>query len=484
MTDNEFARERVENLESLEDNGYESYPSELSEVSGDVTEDTVREFINEYENEDEVNEDSVWRLVGRLTRENEFGDFAFFDIDDRTADVQIMCRRDGMSNYDDIYNLNIGDIVAVTGTPGYSNTGELTLYVDEFEVAAKCLTEFSREWNQLGTQQQIQNRTGALATNDELYNTIQSRFEIEGSIREFLTNSGFMEVSTPVLHNYSGGAEATPFETYCQALDEDVYLRIAPELYLKRLITAGYSQVFELSSTFRNEDIDTTHNPEFTMLELYQSFADYEDMMELTESLFNYCAVEVTGDPVIEYNGVEYDLSESWTRLTFDDAIEQYTGHNTQTTEREVWENILDEQNIDYEGLEYDQLLMEVFEEEVEPNLDGPVFIINYPTVSTPLCDRVDGSDNRVERFEGFIGGMEVANAYSELTDPREQRERLVEQVEDSDDDINYEFVEALSYGMPPTGGLGIGVERLAMVLLNCDSIKDVIPYPMTSSRV
>lgn len=487
MVDNDaFGEQRVRNLEELMESGQRPY-GVIEESPSDVS-----EFIEEHRDYDNIEDNQIWVLSGRIMRENEFGEFVFYDIDDRTGTVQVMCSIDSRSEFEteeyrDLDNINIGDRVVFTGHPGYSDTGELTLHAHSYNVASKALTDVSRDRNQLSNRQQITDRTGALSTNDELYTSVKERLEIQQHVREYLTKMDYLEVETPILHNYAGGAEATPFETYCESLDEDLFLRIAPELYLKRMIVSGYKQVFEFARCFRNEDIDTTHNPEFTMLELYKQYADYHDMMELTENLFSYAAAKANNsdNPVVNYDGKKIDFSPNWKRVTFDSLIEDTFDESVEELTPEKLRYYLQkEHDIDASDIDvFDRLLMEVFEAEIEPELVGPIFVHDYPAVSTPLCRTLPDDDTRVQRFEAFVDGVEIANSYTELTDPREQRERLIEQANGNEDAINNEFVEALCYAMPPTAGLGIGIERMAMLLTDSQSIKSVLPYPMTSSR-
>lgn len=488
MTDQPFNEHRLEQVEQLENQDENPYPT-----TEDLSPDSIESFVEAYEDQENIESEDNWVLAGRVVRENEFGDFVFYDIDDRTETVQVMCSVDDRSDFEteDYYllsNISRNDWVVFEGHPDRSNTGELTLNAEEFQVVGPSLQDTANNRNQLSEENRITQRTAALGTSDELYETVGSRFEIENQVRSYLINQGYTQVRTPTLHNMAGGAEATPFETHCQALDRNVFLRIAPELYLKRLIIAGYDQIFDMASCFRNEDIDTTHNPEFTMLELYERFSTYEDMMDLTEQLFAYVAEEITGATTIEYDENEVDLEPPWNRVRFDELIEEVFDENIENLDRRVVEDYL----VEYHGIDrdevseielFDELLMEVFEEEIEPNIRQPTFVTDYPASSTPLCKRHEDNEDRVQRFEGFILGMEVANSYTELTDPRDQRQRLIDQA-GSEEDINEEFVQALSYGMPPTAGLGIGIDRMAMILTDSQSIKDIIAYPMTHSRV
>ena len=297
-----------------------------------------------------------------------------------------------------------------------------------------------------------------------------------------------MEVETPVIQPVYGGASAEPFETHVNDRDEDAYLRISPELYLKRLVIGGYEQIFEIATDFRNESIDTTHNPEFTMMELYQAYADYSDMMEITEEMVEQIATEVTGSPIVEYREEQIDLSAPWERITMREAIEEHGGFDvSEMSDRELQEQ-MDELGIELEsGYERGLAVAELFEEVAEQELIQPTHITDHPQETTPLCMDHRDKDRMIERFESFVAGMELANAYTELRDPLQQRElfeqeqRRQEQGDDEAHPLDMDFVEALELGMPPTGGLGIGVDRLVMLLTDADSIRDVIFFPMMS---
>lgn len=474
----QFAEDRVEHLEQLEEQDINPYPT----ITSTPTE--VNEFYEVYNDIENIDDDNTWTLAGRVTRKNAFGDFSFYDIDDRSNSVQVLCRRADIDEYDVLENhINLGDQIVFAGYAGRSNTGELTLFAEEYEISSKSLTEYSTEWNSLGTQQQIEQRTSALTSNDALFNSVQTRFEIQQYIRQYLNSNNFLEVETPTIDKYSGGNNSTDFDTYCEDINQEMSLRVAPELYLKRLITAGYNQIYEIARCYRNESIDTTHNPEFTMLELYQSYSDYEDMMNLTEQLIEFVTENVNGRrSIISFNGEMIDMSAPWERKSFDDLVDEYIESEIQPDYNSVYEYIEEnyDTDIDDTAME-DEILLELFEEAIEPNLIGPIFVTDYPTVSTPLCRTHDDDSSRVQRFEAFVCGMEIANAYTELTNPIEQKNRLVE---NSEDEINEEFISAIANGMPPTGGLGIGMDRIAMILTNSQSIKNVLPYPLTANRI
>jgi len=339
-------------------------------------------------------------------------------------------------------------------------------------------------------EQRYRDRPLQLISDLEAREDLRTRSEVVSEIRDFLENREFMEVETPVIQPVYGGTHATPFETHVEDLGQDQYLRIAKELYLKRLIIGGYERIFEIGKDFRNESIDTTHNPEFTMMELYQAYADYEDIMELTENLYEHVAIQVKGSPQIEYNGQDIDLSAPWERLTMREAILEYAGLDIeQMTDQEIREE-LQNHNIELEsGYERGLATAELFEDLVEDQLTQPVHITDHPEETTPLCMQHRDKEGRIERFESFAAGMELGNAYTELRDPIRQRNLFEEEQrrQDEGDDeahpIDMDFVEALELGMPPTGGLGIGIGRMVMLLTDNQSIRDVTPFPMLKKQ-
>lgn len=482
-----FADGRLDNLASLEEADYEGYPNDYPDVH------RIDEFQAEYAEQETITDERTWSLGGRITRQNRFGDFAFYEITDGTASVQIMLIDGDRGDIEGategfeqlLNNVDIGDILAVDGFARRSNTGELTLYVDEFTVISKTLQEPQNDRDELGESQRIKQRTPSIQSSNELQSTLQARFEMTTAIRQELQSRQFTEVETPILQQFANGAEATPFQTYCESLSRDMYLRIAPELYLKRLVVGGFDRVFEVARNFRNEDIDTTHNPEFTMLELYQTYADYTDMMALTEEVVATAAEAVTGDTTVRYNEQTLDFEPSWERAQFDELVRRYStvdidavsDDELRTHIQDTYDETLSEKTT------RDDMLMELYDEAVEPNLTGPVFVMDYPKSSTPLCKTHADDSTRVERFEAVVAGTELANAYTELIDPRAQAKRLIGQSENTDV-VNEPFIHALSFGMPPTGGLGIGIDRLAMLLTDSQSIKNVLAFPLTTNRV
>jgi lysyl-tRNA synthetase class 2 len=419
-----------------------------------------------------------------------FGQLVFIDLRGEREDIQLIVREDNslLDIVDDLYR---GDIVGVSGYLTYSDKMEFSLEVESMEVLSRGLRHIPSEHFGLEDQEQrYRDRPLQLISDLEAREDLRTRSEVVSEIRDFLENREFMEVETPVIQPVYGGTHATPFETHVEDLGQDQYLRIAKELYLKRLIIGGYERIFEIGKDFRNESIDTTHNPEFTMMELYQAYADYEDIMELTEDLYEHVAIQVIGSPQIEYNGQDIDLSAPWERLTMREAILEYAGLDIeQMTDQEIREE-LQNHNIELEsGYERGLATAELFEELVEDQLTQPVHITDHPEETTPLCMQHRDKDGRIERFESFAAGMELGNAYTELRDPIRQRNLFEEEQrrQDEGDDeahpIDMDFVEALELGMPPTGGLGIGIGRMVMLLTDNQSIRDVTPFPMLKKQ-
>lgn len=474
-------KNRVEDME--ETDGIDAYPNEYpTDVS------RVAEFIDEFDDyEEEIPTEETWTLAGRITRINDFSDFIFYDILDQRNEVQIMCHNSYVDAYEQTEHIVNGDFVVFTGEPQISNTGELTLFAESFQIVSGALDTTPRtdEWDNIQDQEKATNRTSALATDKGLYDSVRTKFEMLSEIRQYLNTDGYLEVQTPTIQHYPGGAEAEPFTTEVNDIDMEMALRISPELYLKRLLTTGYNKIYETSRSYRNESIDTTHHPVFTMMEIYQTFADYTDMMDLMENMVASITASIHGYTEITYNEQTIDMSAPWERLTFDEAIEQYTDLDISSCSREDLTEYTSEYELDNEAnMIQDELLLEIFDHEVEPNLINPTFVTEYPTVSTPLCRPLEDNPNRLQRFEAFCVGFELGNAYTELTDPRIQRQRFIEQADGDLDEVNMEFIEAIAIGMPPAAGLGIGIDRLAMILTDSQSIKDVIPYPISKKTV
>jgi len=421
------------------------------------------------------------------------GKMIFADIRDGSGKIQLCFRYDilGEENFELLNEIDIGDIIGAEGKLFRTKAGEITLEVSRFTMLCKSLRPLPEKWHGLvDTDKRYRQRHLDLISNEEIRNIFMSRSKIITAIRNFLDSRGFVEVETPVLQPEAGGAAATPFTTHYQALDNDFYLRIALELHLKRLIVGGFDKVYEIGRAFRNEGISVKHNPEFTLLECYQAYSDYTDMMILVEEMASYVAREVLGDTKISINGNTIDLAPPWQRVYLRDAIENYCeidfeDYPDATSLRSKMEE---------KGMEVDpnkgrgKLVDELISTFVEPNLVQPTFLIDYPVEMSPLAKRKRGNERLVERFEGFINGMEIANAFTELNDPIDQRERFKQQIRQraADEEVEVadeDFLEALEYGMPPTGGLGIGIDRLVMLLTGQSSIREVILFPQLKTK-
>ena len=444
----------------------------------------------------------VVRLGGRLTSLRTHGKTTFADLADRSGRIQVYFRRDdlGEAAYELLDLLDIGDWIGVEGPVFRTRMGEVTVRVRAFELLAKSLRPlpFGKEEVDPETgerrvysgfadiEQRYRQRYADLAVNPEVRQVFLTRTRIVSAIRRFLDERGYVEVETPVLQPLYGGASARPFITHHHALDMPLYLRIADELYLKRLIVGGLERVYEIGKDFRNEGMDRTHNPEFTMLEFYQAFADYEDMMRLVEELLTYLVREVTGGPLrLTYQGVELDFEPPFPRLGYFDAIRQYGDLSVRELDDSTLRQAAQSLGVErVEELSRGKLYDEIFKALVEPHLQQPVFIVDFPREISPLAKPKRGDPELVERFELMVAGRELANAFSELNDPLDQRERFLAQArlrEQGDEEAqayDEDYIRALEYGMPPTGGVGIGIDRLVMLLTDQPSIRDVILFP------
>jgi lysyl-tRNA synthetase class 2 len=422
-------------------------------------------------------------IAGRLLALRDFGKLIFAPLVDRTGRIQLGLARERLGEWWPRRKLlDGGDLLGVRGELGRTQKGELTLWASEVVLLAKALAPPPGKWHGLvDVEQRYRRRYVDLWASEGVQSVFQLRSRMLSLIRRFLEQRGFLEVETPTLHPIAGGATARPFVTHHNALDVDLYLRIAPELYLKRLIVGGLERVFEISRNFRNEGISTRHNPEFTMLELYQAQADYRHVLALTEELLEHLARELLGTTVVEFRGARYDLKAPFRRARYDQLFEQ--AHGCSLHDKGAVVRRADELGLKLPpGADHWKRVGELFEATVEDALSGPIFVTHFPTPLCPLAKQ-DPSDPRfAERFELFLGGMELANAFSELNDPEEQERRFVEQVATKDPEapgeVDVDYVQALEYGMPPAGGLGIGIDRLAMVLANQDSIRDVLLFP------
>ena len=480
----ELVRVRRNKLEELQSAG--KNPFEIMKY--DTTHHSME--IKDHFEELEGKEVSV---AGRMMFKRVMGKASFCNIQDLEGRIQAYVARDeiGVEEYKDFKKMDIGDIIGIKGTVFVTKTGEKSIHAKEVVLLSKSLKPLPEKFHGLkDTDARYRQRYVDLIMNEESKDTFIKRSKIISKIRSFLDGQGFMEVETPMLVPNAGGAAARPFETHYNALDEDVKLRISLELYLKRLIVGGLEKVYEIGRVFRNEGVDTRHNPEFTLMELYQAYTDYNGMMELTENLYRYLAQEVVGSTTITYNGIEMDLGKPFEKITMVDAVKKYAGvdfdeiHTVEDARKAA-----DEHHMEYEERhKKGDILNLFFEEFVEDKLVQPTFVLDHPVEISPLTKKKPENPDYVERFEFFMNGWEMANAYSELNDPIDQRERFKAQEEllaQGDEEANStdeDFLNALEIGMPPTGGIGFGIDRMVMLLTDSSAIRDVLLFPTMKS--
>lgn len=428
-------------------------------------------------------------VAGRLMSRRGHGKVTFFDLQDSNGRIQLFAKKDvlGDEGYEDLDFLDIGDIVGAEGIVFKTQTGEVSIRTEKITLLSKSLQILPEKFHGLKDQElRYRQRYVDLIVNPEVKDTFILRSKIIKAVKEFLDNRGFLEVETPILSTIAGGANARPFVTHHNALDIDMYLRIANELYLKRLIVGGFEKVYEMGKMFRNEGMDQRHNPEFTSIEFYQAYADFEDMIKLTEELFSYVAMKTLGTTVINYQGTEIDLTPPWDRMDMAEAVKKYTGVDFSVIDTdEEARKVAREKGLEIEdNMTRGMIISEMFEEFVEQHLVQPTFITGHPVDISPLAKRNPKDPRITNRFEAFINTWEIANAFSELNDPIDQRERFEEQVrqkESGDDEahpMDTDFINAIEVGLPPTGGEGIGIDRMIMLLTNQASIRDVILFP------
>ncbi len=435
-------------------------------------------------------------VAGRITARRPMGKSAFFDIRDGSGKVQLLFQdthRLGESELKLFHDLDIGDIIGVKGSMIRTRTGEPTVEVDAFTLLSKSLRPLPEKWHGLSdVDTRYRQRYLDLIANTGVKEIFQVRSRIITAIRQFLDRRGFLEVETPVLQPSAGGALARPFVTHHHALDQDLYLRIAPELHLKRLIVGGMDRVYELGRIFRNEGISTLHNPEFTMMESYEAYADYNDVMDMLEKMVAKTSRQVLGTTRIEYAGNTIELKPRWRRLSLREAVAEFSNVDfVKYPDAESLRAKMKELKMEFDpDKNWAKLVDELISTFVEPNLIQPTFLIDYPVSMSPLSKTKPDESRVVERFEAFVGGMEIANAFTELNDPREQRERFLQQQKDrraGDEEtsatIDEDYLAALEYGMPPAGGLGVGIDRLVMLLTNQQSIREVILFPQLKEK-
>ena len=477
---NQLLKVRREKLENLQNEGKDPFVITKYDVTKHSKE--IKEHFDELENT-EVS------IAGRMMFKRVMGKASFCNIQDLQGKIQAYVARDeiGEDSYKDFKKYDVGDILGIKGTVFKTKTGEISVHATEVTLLSKSLQILPEKYHGLtDTDTRYRQRYVDLIMNEDVKDTFVKRSKVLSSIRKFLDQKDFMEVETPMLVSNAGGAAARPFETHYNALDEDVKLRISLELYLKRLIVGGLERVYEIGRVFRNEGVDTRHNPEFTLMELYQAYTDYEGMMELTESMFRYLAEKVCGSSVISYNGTVIDMSKPFERITMIDAVKKYSGvdFNTVKTDEEA-KAIAREHNVVFEERhKKGDIINLFFEEFCEEKMIQPTFVMDHPVEVSPLTKRKPSNPELVERFEMYIYGREMCNAYSELNDPIDQRERFKAQEEAfaaGDEEANHtdeDFLNALEIGMPPTGGIGYGIDRLVMLLTDSQAIRDVLLFP------
>ena len=481
---NQLLKVRREKLKDLQDNGKDPFQ---------ITKFDVTAHSSEIKDNFEQMDGKEVTIAGRMMSKRVMGKASFCNVQDLKGNIQSYVARDsvGEEAYKDFKKMDIGDIVGIKGTVFRTKMGEISVHAESIVLLSKSLQILPEKFHGLtNTDIRYRQRYVDLIMNPEVKDTFVKRSQILKEIRNFLDGRGFMEVETPMLVANAGGAAARPFETHYNALDEDVKLRISLELYLKRLIVGGLERVYEIGRVFRNEGVDTRHNPEFTLMELYQAYTDYEGMMELTESMFRYLAEKVCGSSVISYNGTVIDMSKPFERITMIDAVKKYSGvdFNTVKTDEEA-KAIAREHNVVFEERhKKGDIINLFFEEFCEEKMIQPTFVMDHPVEVSPLTKRKPSNPELVERFEMYIYGREMCNAYSELNDPIDQRERFKAQEEllaQGDEEANTtdeDFLNALEIGMPPTGGIGFGIDRMVMLLTNSTAIRDVLLFPTMKS--
>ena len=474
---NEMLQIRREKLEKLKADG--KNPHAIVNFRNRTLSKEIKDNFEEYEGK-------VVRVAGRIMARRGHGNMSFMDVQDSLGQIQVVNRKNVMGdNFKETKGYDIGDLIGIEGKVFKTNQGEVSIETEHADLLTKSLQILPEKWHGLKDPDiRYRQRYVDLIVNPEVKDVFVLRSKIISEIRRFLENRGFLEVETPILNTIAGGATARPFITHHNSLDIGMYLRIASELYLKRLIVGGFDKVYEIGRMFRNEGMDATHNPEFTTMELYQAYGDFEDMMEITETMVEDVANKVKGTTVVEFDGNEIELKAPWRRVSMIDAVKEYSGVDfNEITEYEDAVKIAKEKNVEVKETR-GEIIAEFFDEFVEEKLIQPTFVIDYPVEISPLAKRKNDDPSLTYRFEAFVNGSEIANAFSELNDAVDQKERFLDQVakrEAGDDEaqmMDYDFVNALEVGMPPTGGLGIGIDRLIMILTGQHSIRDVLLFP------
>ena len=481
---NELRKVRIDKLEAMQAEGRD--PFVITKYDQTHHSAVIKENFEELE-------DKTVRIAGRMMSKRIMGKASFCNIQDLKGNIQSYVARDsiGEEEYKDFKKLDIGDIIGIEGSVFKTKTGEISVHAEKVVLLSKSLLPLPEKFHGLtNTDTRYRQRYVDLIMNQDSKQTLINRSKIIRAVRNYLDSQGFLEVETPMLVSNAGGAAARPFETHFNALDEDFKLRISLELYLKRLIVGGLERVYEIGRVFRNEGLDTRHNPEFTLMELYQAYTDYHGMMDLTENLYRHVAQEVLGTTKIVYNGIEMDLGKPFERITMLDAVKKYAGIDfTEIKTDEEAKALAKEKGIEFEARhKKGDILNLFFEEYVEHHLIQPTFLMDHPVEISPLTKKKPENPDYVERFEFFMNGWEMANAYSELNDPIDQRERfkaqeeLLKQGDEEANTTDEDFMTALEYGMAPTGGIGFGIDRMVMLMTDSAAIRDVLLFPTMKS--
>jgi len=482
-------KQRLEKLERIRARGVDPYPHRYHRSH---TTQQAMALLEKHEGSDKPETPAI-EVAGRITAGRYMGKISFLDIRDGSGKLQLYLSRERLGEeYKTIKDFDIGDFIGASGKLFRTKSGESTLDVESYTMLAKSLQPLPEKWHGLSdTDKRYRQRYLDLIANAEVKDVFRVRSQVIAGIRQFLNKRGFIEVETPVLQPSPGGALARPFVTHHHALDHDFYLRIAPELYLKRLIVGGFDKVYEVGRIFRNEGISTKHNPEFTMLESYEAYADYGDVMKMLETMVSEVCRHIFLRSKVQFSDNVIDFTPPWRRITLREAVVKYSGIDfVQYPEADLLRDKMQQLNIEVDPQKnWAKLVDELISTFVEPNLIQPTFVVDYPVSLSPLAKTKPDNDRVVERFEAFAGGMEIANAFTELNDPIEQRERFVEQVRERQGEseeawtIDEDFLLAIEHGMPPAGGLGVGIDRLVMLFTNQQSIREVILFPQLREK-
>lgn len=478
---------RLEKLQKLKENNIQPY------VNSCKLPFSIKEVSERFENADRqdlLDKKYTFTIAGRIMAHRQFGKATFLNLKDRTGSIQAYIKKGEISdeNYSVFELTDVGDFVSISGYLFKTKTGELTLYAEKYSLLTKSLRDLPEKFHGLkDVEQRYRRRYVDLIVNDNVRDIFRKRSAIIQEVRNYFLSNDFMEVETPMMHPVAGGATAKPFTTHHNALNMPLYMRIAPELYLKRLVIGGFERVFEINRSFRNEGLSTRHNPEFTMIEWYMAYADYHDIMDMIESFVRNIAKKICGTATISFNGRTIDLESPWKRMTMEQAIAEIGGTFTleQLSDYESAKSAAQSCGIDVkDSWGRGRIVLEIFENTVEDKLFDPVFITEYPKEVSPLAKSRKDNPEITERYELFIGGFEVSNGFNELNDPIDQKERFEKQVAEKEagdeeaHDMDNDYIRALEYGLPPTAGAGLGIDRLVMLLTDCQSIREVILFP------